>query len=211
MSKETSSDDTKDLEELLGMRSGGEDDIGLEQSPALLPGTVTSEGVRKRAAASSTGKKDLQLEDAEEEKPLVGGPLSAADSGWGGVDGNGKEPKSILKNRIGPGAVMAANELAGVHGGKTKSIRRKSAKKLETADDVWDVFLSYRVASDKKLVQDIYWRLVAQDVVVNGKTRKMKPFWDTECLKPGESWEEGFKNAIISSTLIVPVFSRKGM
>jgi hypothetical protein len=153
------------------MRSGSEDED--EQSPGLLPGTVEAEGVRKRAAASSTGKKDLQLEDAEEEKPLVGGPPLSA----------------------------AAEK-------KTKS-RSKSAKKLELADNEWDVFLSYRVSSDQKLVQDIYWRLVAQDVVVGGKTRKMKPFWDAECLKPGESWEEGFKNAIIRTTLIVPVFSRK--
>ena len=183
------------------MRSGSEDED--EQSPALLPGTVEAEGVRKRAAASSTGKKDLQLEDAEEEKPLVGGPplSAAAESGWGsevGVDasqrqGNGKDQKSIESTIVFE---------------KTKS-RRKAAKKLELAGDVWDVFLSYRVASDQKLVQDIYWRLVAQDVVVDGKTRKMKPFWDAECLKPGESWEEGFKNAIIRTTLIVPVFSRK--
>jgi hypothetical protein len=87
-----------------------------------------------------------------------------------------------------------------------KSWRRKAKR-----EDLWDVFLSYRVNTDQKLVQDLYWRLVGTDVVVNGKSRKMRPFWDAECLRSGESWEVGFCNAICRSTLIVAVMSRNAL
>ncbi len=48
-------------------------------------------------------------------------------------------------------------------------------------------------------------------VVVNGKSRKMRPFWDAECLRSGESWEVGFCNAICRSSLIVAVMSRNAL
>ena len=74
--------------------------------------------------------------------------------------------------------------------------------------DTWDVFISYRVDADKKLVETLYWRLIGTDVKINGTTRKLKVFWDAECLIPGESWEAGFSRAICSSTVVVTVLSR---
>ncbi len=58
---------------------------------------------------------------------------------------------------------------------KSKSRKQKTVKKRNA--DVWDIFLSYRVATDKKLVQDIFWRLRALDVVIDGKQRKLNVFW----------------------------------
>jgi hypothetical protein len=43
-------------------------------------------------------------------------------------------------------------------GRKARALRRKSKNK-----DLLDVFLSYRVNTDQKLVQDLYWRLVGTD------------------------------------------------
>ena len=36
-------------------------------------------------------------------------------------------------------------------------------------EDVWDVFISYRVNSDKELVKELYWMLRDKDVRVQGK------------------------------------------
>ena len=76
-------------------------------------------------------------------------------------------------------------------------------------DKQWDVFLSYRVAADEDLLKEIYWRLCHRTVPVQGgKERKLRVFWDRECLKPGERWEDGFASAICSCHLVVLVMSR---
>ena len=77
-------------------------------------------------------------------------------------------------------------------------------------DDVkkWDIFLSYRVSADEDLVRELYWQLCHRTVVANGKERRLRVFWDRECLKTGEKWEEGFADAICSCHLIVLVMSR---
>ena len=106
--------------------------------------------------------------------------------------------------------MASRTEAGGAGGGLGKMVGRRSAKQAKS-EDLWDVFLSYRVNTDQKLVQDLYWRLVGTDVVVNGKSRKMRPFWDAECLRSGESWEVGFCNAICRSTLIVAVMSRNAL
>jgi len=107
-----------------------------------------------------------------------------------------------------PRATVAAGASELIDRG-TKVGRRKATK--TKSEDIWDVFLSYRVSTDQKLVQDLYWRLIGMDVVVNGKTRKMRPFWDAECLRSGESWEVGFCKAICRSTLVVVVMSRNAL
>jgi len=106
--------------------------------------------------------------------------------------------------------MASRTEAGGAGGGLGRMVGRRSAKQAKS-EDLWDVFLSYRVNTDQKLVQDLYWRLVGTDVVVNGKSRKMRPFWDAECLRSGESWEVGFCNAICRSTLIVAVMSRNAL
>ena len=47
----------------------------------------------------------------------------------------------------------------------------------------FDVFLSYRVASDYKHCAALYEVLTNSGLTV---------WWDKMCLKPGEPWEEGF-------------------
>lgn len=89
---------------------------------------------------------------------------------------------------------------------KAVSILRSGAV---AQDRRWDVFLSYRVAADEDLVKEIYWRLCHRTVPVQGgKERKLRVFWDRECLKPGERWEDGFASAICSCHMVVLVMSR---
>ena len=90
-----------------------------------------------------------------------------------------------------------------------KTQPKRNMKRSEKIEDVWDVFLSYRVNADRKLVEVIYWRLIGCDIVVNGVSRKLRVFWDAECLLSGESWETGFCRALCSSTLVILVISRE--
>ena len=46
-------------------------------------------------------------------------------------------------------------------------------------------------------------------MVDNGRQRTLRVFWDRECLKLGEKWEEGFAAAINNCNLVVVVMSRK--
>ena len=73
---------------------------------------------------------------------------------------------------------------------KRKKIKNfnKKGRTGKTGDD-YDVFLSYRVAADQKLVGDLYWRLVGMKVMDNGRERSLRVFWDKRCLCSGESWE----------------------
>jgi hypothetical protein len=87
----------------------------------------------------------------------------------------------------------------------------KKQKYLRKKSDQYDVFLSYRVAADAKLVEELWWRLSGFDVVVDGKTRKLRVFWDRKCLLPGESWEACFSRALCSSTLVVTILSRNAL
>lgn len=66
----------------------------------------------------------------------------------------------------------------------------------------WDVFLSYRVATDASHVQGLYERLTAAGLRV---------FWDKVCLLDGQKWEQSFVEGLASTTLLVPVLSPKGV
>lgn len=74
-------------------------------------------------------------------------------------------------------------------------------KSVRMAGDAaaFDVFLSYRVASDSKHVEMLYHLLTAQGVRV---------WWDKLCLKPGEPWEEGFCAGLLTSRTFVCLMSR---
>ena len=68
----------------------------------------------------------------------------------------------------------------------------------------YDVFLSYRVASDGadtplKHVEKLYNLLTAQG---------FKVYWDKFCLEPGVDWEQGFCEGLVSSRAFVPLLSR---
>ena len=63
----------------------------------------------------------------------------------------------------------------------------------------YDVFLSYRVASDAQHVEKLYNLLTAQG---------FKVYWDKLCLEPGVDWEQGFCEGLVSSRAFVPLLSR---
>ena len=63
----------------------------------------------------------------------------------------------------------------------------------------YDVFLSYRVASDSHHVEKLYNLLIAQG---------FKVYWDKFCLEPGVDWEQGFCEGLVSSRAFVPLLSR---
>ena len=63
----------------------------------------------------------------------------------------------------------------------------------------YDVFLSYRVASDTQHVEKLYNLLTAQGFEV---------YWDKFCLLPGVDWEQGFCEGLVSSRAFVPLLSR---
>ena len=64
------------------------------------------------------------------------------------------------------------------------------------------VFLSYRVASDAALVEELFHRLRELRVAV---------WWDKECLLPGQEWETGFANGLFGSRVFVPVLSKAAL
>ena len=64
------------------------------------------------------------------------------------------------------------------------------------------IFLSYRVASDAALVEQLYDRLLALGLRV---------WWDQKCLKPGQKWEEGFADGLFSSRVFVPILSKSAL
>jgi len=73
---------------------------------------------------------------------------------------------------------------------KRKKIKKvpKKGRTGKTGND-YDVFLSYRVDADQKLVEVLYWRLVGMKVMDSGRERNLRVFWDKKCLLSGASWE----------------------
>eukprot|EP01030_Chromulinospumella_sphaerica_P034420 gene34420-biopygen14413 len=66
----------------------------------------------------------------------------------------------------------------------------------------FDVFLSYRVWSDKDHVKKLHDELTSQG---------LKVYWDAKCLEDGQNWEEGFCSGVMNCRYFVPVLSRKGL
>ena len=64
---------------------------------------------------------------------------------------------------------------------------------------LFDIFLSYRVASDSKYVEILYYALSEEGY---------KVYWDKECLQPGVDWEVGFCYGLINSRIFVCLLSR---
>ena len=60
--------------------------------------------------------------------------------------------------------------------------------RLAGEEAVWDVFISYRVATDVHHASALYHALTAAGLRV---------FWDKKSLRPGEDWEDGFVKALI--------------
>jgi hypothetical protein len=69
-------------------------------------------------------------------------------------------------------------------------------------------FDNLAVSNGAPQVEKLYWRLSASEVKENGTTRRLRVFWDKQCLKAGEAWEQGFCSALCSSSVFVPIISR---
>lgn len=66
----------------------------------------------------------------------------------------------------------------------------------------YDVFLSYRVASEAAMADTLHGTLSAMG---------LKVYLDKYCLKPGVPWEEGFCMGLVSSDCFVPLLSREAI
>ena len=71
--------------------------------------------------------------------------------------------------------------------------------RLQGDQAIWDIFLSYRVASDSDHVEAVYKSLT---------DKGLKVWWDKKCLLPGQNWEEGFCSGLMSSANFVCLLSR---
>jgi serine/threonine protein kinase len=74
--------------------------------------------------------------------------------------------------------------------------------RLQGEEAEFDVFLSYRVASDAVYAELMYNILT---------TLELKVWWDKKSLIPGQSWEEGFCSGLSSSSCFVCLLSNNGM
>lgn len=70
--------------------------------------------------------------------------------------------------------------------------------RLAEEEAKWDVFLSYRVASDWEVAERVHAALTSQGFRV---------FLDKICLEPGKSWEEGFVDALCSSSVYLVILT----
>ena len=75
----------------------------------------------------------------------------------------------------------------------------KKVARLVGEKPKYDVFLSYRVASDAHHVEKLYQLL---------RTQGFKVYWDKLCLEPGVDWEQGFCEGLVSSRAFVSLLSR---
>eukprot|EP01041_Mallomonas_annulata_P014762 gene14762-biopygen7665 len=78
----------------------------------------------------------------------------------------------------------------------------KQCTRLQGEKAAWDIFLSYRVASDSHHVEMLYDALTAKG---------LKVWWDKKCLLPGKDWEEGFCNGLVNSETFVCLLSRNAI
>jgi hypothetical protein len=77
----------------------------------------------------------------------------------------------------------------------------RAATRLEGDAAEFDVFISYRVAADSWLAEQLYERLTAAEC-------GLRVWWDKECLEGGMPWEEGFCKGLVKSRVFVPLLSR---
>jgi serine/threonine protein kinase len=78
----------------------------------------------------------------------------------------------------------------------------KPVARMIGEEATFDVFLSYRVASDEHLVKLLYHLLVGKGLRV---------WWDKACLKPGERFEDGFCAGLMSSNVFVCLLSKEAI
>ena len=81
-------------------------------------------------------------------------------------------------------------------------LSKKSVTRMNGEPATYDVFLSYRVASDAHHTELLYKMLT---------DRGLKVWWDKVCLPPGKNWEEGFCAGLVSSRALVCILSKGGI
>lgn len=81
-------------------------------------------------------------------------------------------------------------------------LSNKSTARMPGEEAHYDVFLSYRVASDAKHVEILYNMLL---------DRGLRVWWDKVCLEAGVPWEEGFCDGLVQSRAFVPLISREAI
>lgn len=64
------------------------------------------------------------------------------------------------------------------------------------------LFFSYRVKTDVDLVGSFYDKCTAAGMDI---------WWDKKCLKPGQTWEEGFVDGLFGSDVFVPFISKQAL
>jgi hypothetical protein len=88
-----------------------------------------------------------------------------------------KEVSSGLRKRV--SRVPSRGQMAPLC--RNHSTRRMSAGKKKPSGavrDEWDVFISYRVNSDAKLAEQLYWQLSSTEIADHASTRRLRVFWD---------------------------------
>ena len=81
-------------------------------------------------------------------------------------------------------------------------ITGRDAARLPGDQADFDVFISYRVASDANHAAILYELLTAKG---------LKVWWDQVCLEAGVPWDEGFCHGLIKSHAFVPLLSRQAI
>jgi serine/threonine protein kinase len=81
-------------------------------------------------------------------------------------------------------------------------LSQKQVARLLGEKPQFDVFISYRVASDARHTEYLYHRLMAEG---------FKVWWDKECLAPGVPWEEGFCQGLVNSRSFICIVSKEAI
>jgi hypothetical protein len=78
----------------------------------------------------------------------------------------------------------------------------KTPKRVVGQEAEFDVFLSYRVASDSKHIKLLH-RVLTQ--------KGLNVYWDVLCIRDGEPWQKEFAEGLIASKVFVPFISRQAV
>jgi serine/threonine protein kinase len=93
-------------------------------------------------------------------------------------------------------------------------LSNKRPERMVGEDPKFDVFISYRVASDSAhatMVHDALIKLKVEDEADEAGTRPIRVWLDKHCLLPGQPWEEGFCDGLVNSACFVCLLSRNAI
>jgi serine/threonine protein kinase len=93
-------------------------------------------------------------------------------------------------------------------------LSNKRPERMVGEDPKFDVFISYRVASDSDhatMLHDALIKLKVEDEADEAGTRPIRVWLDKHCLLPGQPWEEGFCDGLVNSACFVCLLSRNGI